>query len=105
MRRLLLAAVFLTLLRPPDAFAAFGIAQANPPGLSGSEGSRVTIQGRVLDPMRMPIAGARVAAVPDTQGSSPSTLTDQRGEFTLAVDSGRYTIKVGAPGFIEASQR
>ena len=102
MRRLLLAAVFLSLLRPLAAFAEFGVAQTTPRGLSGSEGSRVTIQGRVLDPMRMPIAGARVTAVPDSQGSSPSTLTDQRGEFTLAVDSGRYTIKVGAPGFLEA---
>ena len=105
MRRLLLAAVFLTLLRPLAAFAALGIAQANPPGLSASEGSRITIQGHVLDPMRMPIAGARVTAVPDSQGSGPSTFTDQRGEFALAVDSGRYTIRVGAPGFLDASQR
>ena len=104
MRRLLRAAVFLTLVRPPAAFAELGIAQANPPGLSGREGSQVTIQGRVLDPMRMPIADARVTAVPDSQGPGPSTFTDQRGEFTLAVDSGRYTIKVDAPGFLEASQ-
>jgi catecholate siderophore receptor len=104
MRRPLLAVVFLTLLRPLAAFAAPGIAQANSSGLSATESPRVTIQGRVLDPMRMPIAGARVTAVPDSQRSGPSTLTDQRGEFTLAVDSGRYTIRVDAPGFVDASQ-
>ncbi len=97
MRRLLLSAVLLTVLHPLAAFAELGIAQA--------DSSRVPIHGRVLDPMRAPIAGARVTAVPDNQGSRPSTLTDQRGEFTLAVDPGRYTITVGALGFLEASQR
>ncbi len=92
----LLITVLLTALRPLAAFAELGIAQANP--------SRVSIQGRVLDPMRAPIAGARVTAVLDNQGSGPSMLTDQRGEFTLAVDPGRYTVTVVAAGFLQVTQ-
>jgi len=34
-----------------------------------------TVQGTVLDPMRMPIAGARITAVPDGQTSGASTVT------------------------------
>ena len=96
MRRLILAVVF-TVLGPLASFAEPGIPQGNP--------ARLSIQGRVLDPMRAPIAGARVTASPDDQGAPLSTLTDQRGEFTLTVDSGSYTMRVEAPGFLEASQR
>lgn len=92
-RILLLAALLATprLLASVEA----GAAQAHP--------ARVSIHGRVLDPARMPIAGARVTAVPDNQSSGPSTVTDQRGEFTLAVDPGRYTVHIVAEGFLEAS--
>ena len=67
--------------------------------------AQFSIEGRVLDATRAPIAGAHVTAVPDDQGAGPSTVTDQRGAFTLMVDPGRYTIKVAADGFLEASQR
>jgi len=63
-----------------------------------------TLQGKVLDSMRAPVAGARVEAVRDGSASGPSTVTDQRGEFTLAIEPGRYTVRVAAPGFQDASK-
>jgi catecholate siderophore receptor len=64
----------------------------------------ISVHGRVLDPMGAPVAAARVTAVPDGATSGPSTVTDQRGEFTLSLDSARYTITVVSPGFVEASR-
>lgn len=97
MRRMVLLATLLAAPLSLAAPVAAGAAQAIP--------AQVSIQGRVLDATRMPIAGARVTAVPENQSSGPSTVTDERGEFTLDVDPGRYTVKVAANGFLEASQR
>jgi catecholate siderophore receptor len=63
------------------------------------------IQGTVLDPMRAPIAAARVTAILDGQTSGPSTVTDERGGFTLVLGPGLYTLRAGAAGFLEQSFR
>ena len=78
------------------ASAALAGAQTAAPGFS--------IEGRVLDAMQAPIAGARVSAVADGQRSGPTTGTDQRGVFTLVLPSGSYTLTVAADGFVEQSQ-
>ena len=78
------------------ASAALAGAQTAAPGFS--------IEGRVLDAMQAPIAGARVSAVADGQRSGPTTVTDQRGVFTLVLPSGSYTLTVAADGFAEQSQ-
>ena len=57
------------------------------------------IRGRVLDASRAPVAGAAVVAAPEGGGPSFSTVTDSRGEFTLAIGPTAYTVKVTAPGF------
>src|SRR5439155_16375107 len=99
MRRVVLAALLTPLFATPVSLAAVradsGSAQA---------GSTRVVSGRVLDATRAPIAGARVTAVPDNQSAGPSTVTDERGEVTLPIDPGRYTITVAANGFLEASQ-
>ena len=99
MRRVVLAALLTPLFATPVSLAAVradsGSAQA---------GSTRVVSGRVLDATRAAIAGARVTAVPDNQSAGPSTVTDERGEFTLPIDPGRYTITVAANGFLEASQ-
>ena len=46
------------------------------------------LQGRVLDAMRAPIAGARVTATA-TGRPARSAITDQAGTFTLALPAGR----------------
>ena len=63
-----------------------------------------TVQGKVLDPTRAPVAGARITAGPGGIGSGRSAVSDQNGEFTLSLDPGSYTIKVAAEGFQEVSQ-
>jgi catecholate siderophore receptor len=46
-----------------------------------------------------------VTAVADGQTSGPSTVTDQRGAFTLLLTPGPHTLSVAADGFEEQSQR
>src|SRR5262245_59687594 len=64
-------------------------------------------RGRVLDPTRAPIAGARITAVPwgGASGAVAATaVSDQKGEFSLPLDAGNYILKVSAEGFLETSQ-
>jgi catecholate siderophore receptor len=63
-----------------------------------------TLRGRVLDPSRAAIAGARVAAVPQGAGETATAQTSGNGEFTLALAPGSYTVTVAAAGFGEARQ-
>ena len=41
----------------------------------------------------------------DRPGAPVSTVTNQQGEFELAVLPGGYTVLVTANGFVEASRR
>jgi catecholate siderophore receptor len=60
--------------------------------------------GRVVDPVRAPIAGARIVVVAaDSPAPAATTVSDERGEFTLTLDPGRYTLTVAADGFVDAS--
>jgi catecholate siderophore receptor len=67
--------------------------------------TRFSLRGTVLDSTRAPVVAAPVEAVPDGEGSRASTVTDERGSFTLALEPGDYTVRVAAPGFLEAIQR
>src|SRR5262245_14557879 len=60
------------------------------------------IHGRVLDPVRAPIAGARVTVAADGVDSL-TAVSDARGEFTVALPPGRYAVTVAADGFVEAT--
>ena len=62
------------------------------------------VKGRVLDTTHAPIAGATVTIARDGQATG-TTTTDQRGEFTLAVEPGPYSITASSEGFLEATQR
>jgi catecholate siderophore receptor len=65
----------------------------------------VTVEGRVLDPMQMGIAGAQVIAT-SADTLEVRAFTDQMGSFTLHLPAaGRYTLKFSAPGFAEAEQQ
>src|SRR5688500_13308891 len=65
----------------------------------------VSIRGRVLDPRHAPIMGALVTARVHNSNRAPSATTDARGEFSLWLPPGDYTLVVTADGFVEASQR
>jgi catecholate siderophore receptor len=66
--------------------------------------SQSTVRGRVFDPNRAVVAGAQVVAEAKGGPSGVSAVTDQSGEFTLALEPGEYTLKVTATGFAEAAQ-
>lgn len=67
--------------------------------------SILSVSGLVLDPSRAPVPGAVVSAVPGGAGRRASAVTDQRGQFTLLLEPGSYTITVAADGFVQASFR
>lgn len=79
---------------------------ATPTVASSAQGStpQVVIQGTVLDPSGAPIAGAVVSAASDSQAAGPSATTNERGEFVIAADAGRYTVTAIAPGFVDGWQ-
>src|SRR5262245_18235034 len=62
------------------------------------------IQGRILDVTGSAIAGAQITIIPGSHASDASALSDQNGEFSLALLSGKYTIKVAAKRFEVISQ-
>lgn len=63
------------------------------------------LHGRVLDQNRAAIAGVIVTASRNGSGdsSSPSTLTNANGEFSLLLEPGEYTLNCSAEGFAQAS--
>src|SRR6266545_3193416 len=65
--------------------------------------TRGTVRGRVLDPTRAPISGARITAHQDGRASALTAVSDGIGEFSLALDPGNYMVEVVAEGFLEAS--
>lgn len=69
-----------------------------------AQSPRSSLQGKVLDPARAPIAGARITAVPEGRASGPSTLSDQAGVFSLTLEPGNYAVTIVADGFEEISQ-
>ena len=66
--------------------------------------AQTSLRGKVLDPNRAVVAGAQVSAEGNSHISSVSAVTDENGEFSLALEPGEYTLKVTATGFAEASQ-
>jgi catecholate siderophore receptor len=63
-----------------------------------------SLHGTVFDPGRAVIAGAKITVVPEGAGNGPSTVSDQNGEFFLALQPGRYAVHISMAGFAELSQ-
>lgn len=60
--------------------------------------------GKVLDPNRAAVAGAQITLEGRGVSVTSSAITDGKGEFSLAVAPGEYTLKVAAEGFVDALQ-
>jgi catecholate siderophore receptor len=75
-----------------------------PVGAAQAQNTLSTVQGTVLDASGAPIAGAVVTVASENQNAGPSTTTNERGEFSLGLGVGRYTVTVVAPGFGDGSQ-
>ncbi len=63
------------------------------------------LRGRVLDPAKTPIAGARITPVAEGTATGVSVLSDANGEFALTLGRGRYEITAVAEKFREESRR
>ncbi|PYR88826.1 MAG: TonB-dependent siderophore receptor [Acidobacteria bacterium] len=92
MRRLLVIFFASFLLAFPVATAHAGQLQS-------------ALHGKILDASRSPLPGARIMAVADHDGATASTISDRSGDFTLLLESDRYTIKISAEGFVEIVHR
>jgi outer membrane receptor protein involved in Fe transport len=66
--------------------------------------STISLQGRVLDQNRDPLADANIFVEKPDGSVVASTSTNQSGEFSLALKPGDYIVKVAMNGFAEASQ-
>jgi catecholate siderophore receptor len=62
---------------------------------------RSQLRGRVLDPNRAAIAGAKITALRKGALAS-SALTNANGEFSLTLEPGEYTLEISAEGFAES---
>ncbi len=63
-----------------------------------------SLRGRVLDPNHAAIKGAGITVGNLGTGGEARAVTDENGEFSLALEAGEYTVKVVAQGFAETSQ-
>ena len=66
--------------------------------------SPAVVRGRVVDSTSAAIVGAQVTVTSDRPGIPVSAITNQQGEFELAVLSGGYTVRVSASGFVDTSR-
>src|SRR2546423_1790324 len=64
----------------------------------------VSLNGRVLDATQAGIAGAQITAIAEGQSSEVSTVSGERGDFSLPLPPGKYTVQIAANGFEKFSQ-
>lgn len=93
-----LTASFLCLLSVFLISGSFDVARAK------EIATRASLRGRVLDPNRAAIPGARVTATASGIPATVTALTDQNGEFSLLLEPGDYSLRITVDGFSEASQ-
>jgi catecholate siderophore receptor len=68
-----------------------------------AQGPQGKLRGKILDPNHDLVTGARITA--QSTKSSRSTVTNQNGEFSLALTPGEYAVKVEAAGFTPATRQ
>jgi catecholate siderophore receptor len=62
-----------------------------------------TLRGKVLDPNRAAVAGARIVVEAKGRSANFSAVTDENGEFSVPLELGEYIVRVVADGFAEVS--
>ena len=89
LRRLLIALVTVLIIHsaPSSALAQNGF----------------SFRGKVLDTTGAPIVGAHVATTTNGRTTANVAVTDQAGEFTIALTPGRHDVTVESDGFIQAT--
>ena len=99
-RRFLCAAICLLVPLHAAPSVAF-----EPSALLLEQAARATVRGWVVDPTGAAIPGVPVIATAERPGTPVATVTDQRGEFELALVPGVHTLQVVMAGFAEVVQR
>lgn len=69
-----------------------------------TDAAKFRLQGKVLDPNRAAVAGAKVSVLTGNRSNRISAITDENGEFSVPLAPGEYTVKVSASGFSQSSQ-
>ena len=88
--------------------APFGVVQSaalNTAGTAEEQAARATVRGKVVDLSGAAVPGVPVIATAERPGTPVTTVTDQRGEFELALVPGVHTLHVVMAGFTEVAQR
>ncbi len=65
----------------------------------------VAVTGKVTDASLAPVAGARVVTTATSGVATQAAETDSKGEYSLSLPAGTYTVTVSADGFTAASTR
>ncbi|MGH9905862.1 MAG: TonB-dependent receptor domain-containing protein, partial [Pyrinomonadaceae bacterium] len=73
-------------------------------GAAGAQSKSVSLSGRILDQNSAAIPGARIIALASGR-TAAVTMSDKKGEFSLLLDAGEYTLTVVAEGFAENSKQ
>jgi catecholate siderophore receptor len=64
-----------------------------------------SLHGKILDPSNAAIVGAEITATPETNGNADVLVfSDQTGQFALALEPGKYVLKISAKGFLETCE-
>jgi len=63
------------------------------------------IRGRVVDPSGAAIVGAQATITSDPPQTPRVILTNERGEFEVAMLPGSYVVRIQAGGFVDSSRR
>jgi catecholate siderophore receptor len=100
MRRRVFCA-FLWLVMPVSLAPA---AAADPVYETQQSVSQAAVRGRVVDSSRGAIAGAQVTVISDRSGTPAVAITNERGEFEVAISPGGGTVRVAATGFVDANR-
>ena len=69
-----------------------------------AQNSESSFRGKLLDPARSPIVGARIVAANTTTAATFSAASNSNGEFSLMLPSGDYHFNIMADGFAEFAQ-
>jgi catecholate siderophore receptor len=72
--------------------------------VSTASAETLRLHGRVVDPMKAAIAGARVTVVAVSGGVATNSTSDGEGRFEISLEPGAYLLTINSPGFSDASQ-
>jgi catecholate siderophore receptor len=98
-RRAVIGVFTSTILTPVAASLALAQGASEP---SGSD-PHFVLRGHVVDVMHAPIVGARVSVASEGGPAVATTVSDQHGDFSVALEVGRVILTIAADGFVAAS--